>query len=252
MRFASLGSGSKGNSTLIEAGQTRILVDCGFSLKETLKRLERLSCDPKTINAILVTHEHGDHMGGVDVLARRYQIPVFLTAGTFRAKSLRQEVDVAFINDHQPFNVGDLDVTPVAVPHDAAEPVQFLLRHQSLCLGVLTDLGHVTPHVIDSFERCDAMILEANHDTRMLAYGSYPPSLKRRVGGAWGHLNNQQSAGFLEQIERSQLQHLVVGHISQQNNDVSHVKDAVAPWVSDLQSVFYACQDNGFDWLSVE
>ncbi len=251
MRFASLGSGSRGNATLVEAGDTRVLIDCGFTLKETLKRLERLECEPKSLSAILVTHEHGDHIGGVDVLARRFSIPVYLTAGTYRKKPLREEVSVQFISDHENFALGELSITPVAVPHDAAEPVQFVLQSQSRKLGVLTDLGHVSPHVLDSFDGCDALVLEANHDSTMLAYGPYPPSTKQRVGSAWGHLNNHQTAGLLEQIQREPLQHLVLAHISLQNNHIDHVKEAVHEWVGALPSVHYACQDEGFDWLEI-
>lgn len=250
MRFASLGSGSKGNATLVECGDTCLLVDCGFSIRETVKRLARLERSPEQLSAILVTHEHGDHLKGVMPLSRRYKIPVYLTAGTAKAGKV-DEPSVNLIESEQTLILGGVEVQPVAVPHDAREPVQYLFKTDRHCLGVLTDLGSVTPHVVESYRNCDALLLEANHDLQMLASGPYPQSLKRRVSSHWGHLNNIQCADLLSQVERSRLQHLVLGHISLKNNTVEKVQAAVSSLVSDIKEVHYACQDEGFGWLQL-
>ncbi|MDM3872228.1 MBL fold metallo-hydrolase [Porticoccus sp. W117] len=252
MKFASLGSGSQGNATLVEAADTCLLVDCGFSMRETVRRLDQLQRSPDQLSAIVVTHEHGDHIKGVMPLARKYQLPVYLTAGTAKAVVERsQQVDIRIVRDAEPFTIGALRVQPVAVPHDAREPVQYLFYHGNLCLGVLTDLGSVTPYVTQCYQHCDGLLLECNHDLQMLASGPYPASLKQRVSGPWGHLNNHQSADLLSQLECSRLQHLVLGHISLQNNCLERVREAVTPQLSGVGQVHYACQDEGFGWLQL-
>lgn len=251
MRFASLGSGSKGNGTLVEFDGETLLIDCGFSVKDTVARLARLDKKPEDITAVLVTHEHGDHIRGVPALARKYQLPVYITPGTFKVKSLGQLPSVNFIEGYQHFRIGPFSIQPVAVPHDAREPAQFVISAAGKTLGILTDLGMITAHVQDSYQHCDALVLEANHDPVMLAYGAYPQSLKQRVGGPWGHLSNQQSAGFLDHFDVSRLQQLVIAHISQKNNSVEAAKLALDPVSASAQQVIYACQDGGFDWLDV-
>lgn len=252
IRLASLGSGSKGNGTLVESNSTCLLVDCGFSVRDTEARLARLGRSPADLAAILVTHEHSDHGRGVVPLARKHGIPVVLTAGTARALDPTGLGEVRVIGAEAPFALGDFTVTPVAVPHDAREPVQFLFARGRRRLGVLTDLGCITPHVAASFGECDGLLLEANHDLDMLARGPYPPALKRRVGGDWGHLNNGQCAELLARIERRRLQVLVLGHISQHNNTVGLVAEAVSPWRDELHNVHYACQSEGFDWQVID
>ncbi len=248
MQFASLGSGSKGNGTLIEHQDTCVLVDCGFPVRETIRRLQKLERQPEDISTILVTHEHGDHLRGVMPLARRYKIPVMMTAGTARYAAIRPGDPVKVIEPDRDFSLGGVAVTPVSVPHDAREPVQFLFDSGIQRLGILTDLGRVTPHVVDNYRDCDGLLLEANHDPDMLAFGAYPASLKRRVGGDWGHLSNYQSAELLERINRTRLQCLVLGHISQQNNAPDRVSAAVSHLVDGLSRVIYACQNEGFSW----
>lgn len=254
MRFASLGSGSRGNATIVEVGSTRLLIDCGFSIKETERRLERLGTQPSDLNAILVTHEHGDHIRGVLPLARKYGLTVYMTAGTHRALSfsLFSGIDLKLIDSHLDFVIGDLAVTPVAVPHDAREPVQYVVQSgDNLSLGVLTDLGSITAHVIEHFEGCHGLFLECNHDAAMLANGTYPPSLKKRIAGDWGHLNNRQSLDLLQNIQTCQLQQLVLGHISEQNNSLAAVQAMMSNLPSDLFSIHYACQNDGVDWLAL-
>lgn len=251
MRFASLGSGSKGNSTLIEWPGGAILVDCGFSVRETEARLARLNYSASDLSAVLVTHEHGDHVKGVAALARRYKLPVYMTPGTYHSRDYGVLPELNLIENYQSFNLGQLEVEPVAVPHDAREPAQFIFTYSGLSLGLLTDLGNISPHVERRYGRCQALILEANHDPMMLAGGPYPPSLKQRVGGLWGHLSNQQAAGFLERYPTQLLQHLVVAHISQKNNTLDLVRQELGPFAERVDNTLYACQDEGFDWLQL-
>lgn len=251
MRFASLGSGSRGNANLVVSNNTILLVDCGFTVKETEIRLALAGIDPHDIDAILVTHEHGDHIRGVGALSRKYQIPTMMTHGTAQHDGLGRLPQLHIINCQREFVVGDIAITPVIVPHDAREPCQFVFQCAKRRLGLLTDLGTVTPHVVDSYRHCDALMLECNHDSNMLAMGPYPVSLKRRVGGQWGHLNNRQSAGLLEQIETARLQHLVISHISETNNTAELALAAVLSRVSSGQPVLLATQNTGFDWLAV-
>lgn len=252
LRFASLGSGSRGNGTLVASAGSLLLVDCGFTIKETEARLARLGLSPRDLSAILVTHEHSDHLSGVAPLARKYRLPVYLTPGTLRARDIGVLPEVHLIEGHRPFAVEGIQVTPVAVPHDAREAAQFVFRAGGKSLGLLTDLGTVTPHVEAHFGGCDGLVLEANHDPQMLAQGPYPPSLKRRVGGAYGHLSNQQAAGFLQRVGCDQLQHLVVAHISEKNNSVATAREALADAADRVANCIFACQQQGFGWLQLD
>ncbi|MGE0386112.1 MAG: MBL fold metallo-hydrolase [Gammaproteobacteria bacterium] len=230
MRFASLGSGSRGNGTLIAAGATTVLVDCGFPLRETERRLARLEMAAPDLAAILVTHEHGDHHSGVGMLARRYGIPVWLTPGTRRAgaQELGELPRVNEFSCHAPFAIGDLQVEPLAVPHDAREPSQFVFGDGVRRLGVVTDVGRPTPFLCQRLSGCDALMLEFNHDEAMLANGEYPPQLKKRVGGDQGHLSNRQAADLLARIDRGRMQHFVAAHLSEKNNRPALVRVAAA------------------------
>ena len=185
MRFASLGSGSKGNATLVETETTCVMIDCGFSIKDVVRRLESLGKTPQDLNAILVTHEHSDHWKGVLPLATRYSIDIFITPGCLRAVGLDASSyqGIRLIDSDECFHVGDLKVHPVPVPHDAREPVQFLFYNAKHKLGVLTDLGAVPPYIANLYADCDGLIIEANHDVDMLAQGKYPRFLKERVAG---------------------------------------------------------------------
>lgn len=251
MRFASLGSGSRGNGTIVQAGETVLLVDCGFSLRDTEQRLQRLGLSPSQLRAVLVTHEHGDHCSGVRVLANRYGLPVYMTAGTRRARPLVDVEQVVTIDAHAPFVIDEVVVQPVPVPHDAAEPVQYVFNWAGRRLGVLTDLGAVTAHVREHYRACDALLLESNHCVDMLARGPYPPSLKLRVGGRFGHLSNGQAASLLDEIEVERLQHLVIAHLSEKNNTLERVQASLAGGLQRVRNVLYACQEEGFDWLTI-
>lgn len=235
----------------MEWAQGSLLIDCGFSVRETELRLARLGKSARDLAAILVTHEHSDHIKGVAALARRYDLPVYMTPGTFHSRDLGSLPKLNLIHAYAAFELFGLQVKPVAVPHDAREPSQFVFEYAGLRLGILTDLGSITPHVEEAYQGCDAILLEANHDPFMLASGPYPYSLKQRVGGQWGHLSNQQAAGFLQRIDTRRLQHLVVAHISQKNNSLEAARAALEPVVQAVKQVTYACQDQGFDWLVV-
>ncbi|MFL0804652.1 MAG: MBL fold metallo-hydrolase [Agarilytica sp.] len=252
MRFASLGSGSSGNATLIDDGESLLLLDCGFTVKETEKRMARLGISPEALTAVIVTHEHTDHIKGVAPLARRYKTPVYMTEGTWASKDLGVIPSLNIIRNYEAFDVKGIRVTPIVVPHDAREPAQFVFRDQrGLNLGVLTDLGSVTPHIIEAYEECDGIVVEANHDLDMLANGPYPPSLKSRVSSHWGHLNNQQTADFLASCNLDRLQEIVVGHISEKNNSLDRVKQDLEHVIEQAKSIRFACQDIGFDWLTL-
>jgi phosphoribosyl 1,2-cyclic phosphodiesterase len=251
MRFASIGSGSRGNGTLVQTGKSLLLVDCGFTLKETEMRLLRLGVEPGQLRAILVTHEHGDHCNGVRVLANRHNLPVYMTAGTARARQLLDVDNCVIIDSHAPFFIDDVHIQPVAVPHDAAEPVQFVFNWFGKRLGVLTDIGVVTPFVLEHYNGCDALLLESNHCVDMLARSAYPLSLKLRVGGRFGHLSNAQAAGMLDEIETERLQHLVIAHLSEKNNTLERVKESMANTLQHVSNVLFACQEEGFDWLTI-
>lgn len=250
LRFAILGSGSKGNATLVECGETRLLVDCGFSMAEAKRRLARLELAPDDLSAILVTHEHSDHVGGVARLAGKYQIPVFISDGT---RLMCPSVTAANAFDsHAAFELGDIEVTPVIVPHDAREPTQFLFSDGRARLGLLTDTGRSTPHIERFFARCDSLILETNHDESMLMGGPYPHSLKRRVGGPLGHLSNAQSAELLGRLETVQLKHLVAAHLSENNNSPAHAREALAAVLGcGADEIEVARQETGLGWREV-
>ncbi len=252
MRFASLGSGSHGNGTLVDDGETCILIDCGFTVKETERRLARLGKKPHDLDAILVTHEHGDHIHGVAPFARKYDSPVYLTHGTYNLKKMGTVPKLHHVNCHQSFRIASLGIEPVPVPHDAREPCQYIVSSQGYKVGLLTDLGHITAHVEQQYALCHGLLLECNHDTEMLANGPYPYPLKQRVGGDHGHLSNHQAAELLTKIELNKLQHLVISHVSEKNNlpELAHqtISSVLQDWSGDLH---IASQDQGLDWVKL-
>ncbi len=254
LRFVSLGSGSRGNATLIQAGNTRLLLDDGFSLRELEQRLARLELHPENIDAVLVTHEHGDHIKGVGPLARKYQMPVWMTHGTWRNASCGDVPELRLFGSHTPaFIIGDIEVTPFAVPHDAREPTQFTFAFQDLKLGILTDAGSFTPHVIAAIRDVDALLLECNHDPQMLRDGPYPPRLQERVGGSYGHLSNDQAAQLLSRIDHARLQHLVVGHVSEKNNSPQLARQSLEAVCETLSTrISLLRQEGGDGWFELQ
>ncbi|MES1981875.1 MAG: MBL fold metallo-hydrolase [Pseudomonadota bacterium] len=254
MRFASLGSGSEGNALVVQAGPTCVLMDCGFNLAETAARLARLGLSVNRLNGIVVTHEHSDHIAGVARLAQKYSIPVWLTHGTRRAysKALACLTNVTEIHPQQLFSIGELQVQPYAVPHDANEPVQYVFSDGVKRLGVLTDAGSSTPHIEATLNGCDALVLECNHDVEMLAQGSYPPGLKRRVGGRLGHLNNADAAALLARLDNRRLQHIVAAHLSRKNNTRELAVAALSMALNcSMDWIAVATQQHGLDWREI-
>ncbi|MDO8990390.1 MAG: MBL fold metallo-hydrolase [Sideroxyarcus sp.] len=253
MRFAVLGSGSEGNALVVQVNQSRVLLDCGFSLSETLARLARLGLQAEQLDGIVVTHEHGDHISGVARLARKFNLPVWLTHGTLRTQNAAfAELAITEINPHLPFAIGDVRVQPYPVPHDAAEPVQFVFGDGVRKLGVLTDAGSSTPHIEATLNGCHALVLECNHDARMLAEGDYHFRLKQRVGGRYGHLNNADAAALLGRLDNSRLQHIVAAHLSRKNNDVDLVVEALSGVAGCApEQIAVATQEQGLDWREI-
>jgi len=249
MRFASLGSGSRGNGTLVHWLDTTLLVDCGFSAREVEARLAALSLSPHSLDAILVTHEHGDHVSGVGVLARKYRIPVWMTVGTAMQFSGGTLPELRHFHGHEGFEIGDIGVLPFTVPHDAREPCQFIFHNGVHRLALLTDTGSITPHIVEMVDGCDGFLLECNHDPSLLQAGPYPRSLKQRVGGRLGHLSNGQAADLLAQMDSSRLQHIIAMHLSEQNNTVNLAREALARALDCNQEwIGIAEQQTGFAW----
>ena len=242
MRFGCLGSGSQGNGLVVEAAGTRLLLDCGFTLKETVFRLARLGLEPGMIDGIVVTHEHDDHISGVARFVRKFRTPIWLTYGTLRRmeKEFTSLGAVNIIEDYQRFSIGSIEVEPYPVPHDAQEPAQFVFGDGAFRLGVLTDSGCSTPHIEATLNFCHGLVLECNHDALMLANGGYPYRLKQRVGGRFGHLENAASGELLSRLDCSRLQHIVAAHLSQKNN---------TPLLA--QSVLSRALNCGIDWIGV-
>ena len=254
MRFALLGSGSRGNATLVEEGSTCLLVDCGFSVREVERRMARLGTSPERLSAILVTHEHNDHLAGVGALARKYCIPVWFTAGTAAAgqKRLGELPQGVLLNCHSDFAIDGLNVHPFPVPHDAREPCQFVFSNGDKRLGLLTDTGRSTQHIERQLDACDALILESNHDPEMLANGPYPPALQARVGGGLGHLSNGQAAEILQRIDCGSLQHLVAAHLSEKNNRPELAVEALSAALEcEREWITLADQDGGLGWRDI-
>lgn len=254
IKYCSLGSGSKGNATLVASEKSLLMIDCGFSTKETLKRLSYKQLEPDQITAILVTHEHSDHIGGVVSFANKYDIPVYLSHGTSLHKKcdkLREELCHIF-NSHDSFVLRDLTITPITVPHDAREATQFIFESGTQKLGLLTDTGHITSHIIDSYANCNSLLLEFNYDEQRLWQGPYPEKLKRRVAGNLGHLSNQQAIQFLQACQLEKLSQLVVMHKSEENNCESLINKDLSEIASSSNfDYFIACQKEGFEWQVV-
>lgn len=253
MRFAMLGSGSQGNGTVVQSGATTVLMDCGFMLRDTETRLRRLGIAPHDVTAVVVTHEHADHIGGVARFARKYRLPVWLTDGTragWRDGPVPRNQRVA---RGERFAVGDIVVEPFAVPHDAREPCQYVFGDGRVRVGVLSDAGSVTDAMLAALSGCEALMVEFNHDTEMLASGPYPPPLRARVGGPLGHLSNAQAATLLRALDRSRLRHLVLTHLSRKNNTPALALAAATAAIDGAaHEVVCADQDEGLSWRELQ
>ncbi len=258
MRFCSLGSGSTGNATLVEARDgtrtTRLLIDCGFTQKEAEARLGRIGLDVADVDAIFVTHEHGDHIGCTVSLARRHGIRLWMSRGTWRAIGA-PELDgglLRFARDGEAIEIDGLRLQPYTVPHDAAEPLQLCCSDGASRLGVLTDAGSITGHLLAALQGCEALLLECNHDRELLAASTYPASLKARVGGRLGHLANDSAAELLAACRHERLRHVVAAHLSEQNNRPALAAAALAGALgTNPDEVVVATARGGFDWLAL-
>ncbi|MCB5186954.1 MBL fold metallo-hydrolase [Methylobacillus caricis] len=253
MRFASLGSGSAGNGLIVEQQTTRLLLDCGFGLRDAVARIHRLGLEPEQITGILVSHEHDDHTSGVFKLANKYGIPVWITHGTLamseRLIPKQRSFKIHTIDSHQRFSIADLEIHPYPVPHDAREPVQYLFEDGRHKLGILTDTGCSTPHIEAMLTACDALVLECNHDIAMLQNGPYIRSLKQRVGGRLGHLDNESAATLLSRLDNSKLQHIIAAHLSEKNNAPELARAALSRSLNcESEWIGIAGQSLGFDW----
>jgi phosphoribosyl 1,2-cyclic phosphodiesterase len=250
LRFASLGSGSGGNAMLICTGDTAVMLDCGFSVADTTRRLGRIGVCPEQLDAIVVTHEHDDHIGGVARLARRYDVPVWMSHGTWRGlEGIFDDVPINLVEGYTAFSIGGLQVEPFPVPHDAREPAQFVFGDGVMRLGVLTDAGESTPHIETMLSNCEALVIECNHDLEMLARSTYPRALRARISSRVGHLDNGAAADLLSRVAGPGLRHVIGAHLSQHNNSASLARCALSQALGcDPQWIGIADQDNGFDW----
>ena len=250
MRFASIGSGSRGNGSVVASESTIILIDCGFSYKETVIRLKRLGLEPNSLSGIVVTHEHTDHISGVDVLSTKHSIPVYASRGTWIEFG---KITTKYVNQIKgPFSINDINVSPITVPHDAREPLQFVFTADEKRLGILSDLGSISARVLKGFQELDAISIEFNHDWKILQAGPYPSFLKERISGDFGHLNNDQASELLRQILSVRLRSVVACHISEKNNEIRLVEKGLN-WALNGHRIerVTATQSTGFDWINL-
>jgi phosphoribosyl 1,2-cyclic phosphodiesterase len=251
LSFTTLGSGSRGNALLVETGDTLLMVDCGLPRRDVEARLKSVGRSPVDVTAVLITHEHADHIRSAASFCRRYGTDVWMTPGT--AASVRGLPRINTFSGHRELRIGGFEVEPYPVPHDAREPVQFVFRAGDKRLGLLTDAGHVTPHMVERLAGCDALALEFNHDPDQLAGGTYPESVKHRVASRYGHLSNDQAAALLARFRGAGLQWVIAMHVSEQNNSAEHVRAAIEPVADDADwAVHVAAQDAVSGWIDVE
>jgi phosphoribosyl 1,2-cyclic phosphodiesterase len=264
LRFCSLASGSGGNATLIEARSsvdsptTRVLVDCGLTLRRLTAALARRGCTPCDIDALFVTHEHSDHACGALAMRRRHGTAVWMSRGTLDActggdDSLADGVQTA--SDGVPITIGALTLHPFAVPHDAAEPLQLVCSTAHARVGVITDLGEPNDAVVAALQNCHALLLECNHDSAMLQHGPYPAWLKRRIGGVRGHLENDQSAALLAAVRHGAMRHVLAAHLSRQNNAPELALAALTralPSAGRALALHVADPEHGSAWFDVD
>lgn len=230
------------------------MLDCGFGIRETERRLALLKCAPEDIGALVVTHEHADHIGSAYRFAQRYGTPLYMSYGTYGATyhklGTRKKADIRFCQSGRPFDVGGLTISPYTVPHDAREPLQFVFQSGVTRIGVLTDIGMPTPYVIASLQGLHALVLECNHDPVLLASSSYPASLKARISGDFGHLANHIAAQILVQVAHPGLKTVVAAHLSHQNNTHEAVL-ALLEQTCPAAAFHIASQHQELDWLEV-
>ncbi len=257
LRVCSLGSGSGGNALVVEARDglffTRVLVDNGFNVRQLGRRLERAGLTLRDIDAIVVTHEHSDHAGGVASFACKAGIPVYCSSGTARLAAFEDRgIELHLITDAVRIELGPLAIDPYAVPHDAAEPLQFVFTDGDRRAGLLTDAGECSEIIVRALRRVHALLLECNHDESMLRSGPYPHFLKTRIGGGRGHLSNDQAARILQKLDRSRLGWVAAAHLSRSNNTPALARRALCAVLDcGVEEIAVADQDDGLAWRTV-
>lgn len=252
LRFCSLGSGSRGNALLIEFRKTLLMVDCGLSVKAITDRMVSIGRHPNEVSALLVTHEHSDHTKGVTHFTRRFGTQVWMTCGTAAALGADDLPTLQTFSCHKKLAFDEIDVQPYPVPHDAREPCQYVFTAADRRLGVITDTGHVTPHILDCLAYCDALGIECNHDPEVLWQGQYPKAVKERVTSQLGHLSNGQAADLLAGVKHEGLQWVIALHLSQKNNSPDRVTESLKGFLDGpSQKLHIASQDVPSPWLEI-
>ncbi|MCF3107856.1 MBL fold metallo-hydrolase [Niabella sp. CC-SYL272] len=226
LHLTSLNSGSNGNCYYIGNEDTAVLIDAGLSCRETEKRMHRLGLTLKKVKAIFISHEHSDHIRGLEVLSRKYQLPVYISPGTLRHSGLQLDPGlVRTLTADLPVAIGALSVSAFRKQHDAADPHSFTVEDGPTCIGVFTDIGSVCENLSTHFRKCHAAFLEANYDEVLLEKGRYPYHLKKRIRGGRGHLSNKEALGLFLSCRQEQMSHLFLSHLSADNNDPDLVLD---------------------------
>ncbi|MBU3740422.1 MAG: MBL fold metallo-hydrolase [Rhodoferax sp.] len=259
LRLRNLGSGSSGNATLLEAGGSsgcaRLLIDCGLGLRELESRLVDAGVHPSQVDALFITHEHADHAGSAVAFVRSHGCAMWLSQGTYAAMGAPDMGDrIRLARDGGTLSFGGLmELHPYTVPHDASEPLQLVCTQGGCRVGILTDIGHPTPHVRRQLAGCHALMLECNHDSDLLAASAYPPFLKQRIGGAYGHLSNLQAAELAASLVHDGLRHLIAAHLSERNNRPSLAQEALAAATGrSAADILVADPTRGTPWLTME
>mgnify|MGYP000700469658 FL=1 len=260
LRFKSLGSGSSGNATLVEARSgahtTRLLIDCGLRLRDLEARLVEAGTSAQAMDAIFITHEHGDHIGCARSLITRYATPLWMSQGTWFAIAndawMPHQHRLNVARDDDKIDIGCLQISPFTVPHDAREPLQLRCTDGNRHLGVVTDLGHVSSHVVNALHGCHSLLLEANHDPDLLQASAYPSFLKQRVAGPWGHLANEAAADLLTRVKHAHLNQVIAAHLSERNNSPELARASLSRALGCTPlDIDVADPETGSDWMQV-
>lgn len=254
VRVSVLASGSRGNSAVLSSSTTSILVDAGLSCREILNRMRKAGEDPELLSAIVVTHEHADHISGLGVLARKLKVPVYITGPTHNAwfRLVKHEAKRAgeqardlerrqFFEAGRSFQIGDVAIMPFTIPHDAADPVGFTFKVEGVKIGIVTDLGYMSANVKEHIRRCDLLMIESNHDVEMLRNGSYPWSVKQRIASRDGHLSNEALAEFFAKDYDGGAEFVILAHISEQNNHPERARQVAEQALEKHASLFQRC-----------
>ena len=220
--FCSLFSGSSGNSSFVQTDTTKILIDCGESAKKIVNSLLEINVNIENINAILITHEHIDHVKSLGTLSKKYNIPVYINAETLNAmpdqKKKKKINNIHFFDFTDDFYIGDLKIHPFHIPHDAANPCGFNIYNNEKKISVATDIGHITPEIITNLEHSTFLLLESNYDPNILKCSPYPYRLKERIAGPYGHLSNSSAGQTISHLLNTGLKTVMLGHLSKENN----------------------------------